>query len=77
MSKCMCVHYACCCCPLLHAAFTKGSTFSAAFRRSLSQMAILEWPLFVPTLPACLEPRGDGFGVALGPVCTFRASQGR
>ena len=73
----MCVHYACCCCRLLHAAFTKGMTLRPAFRRSLSQMANLEWLPFTAALPACLELRGDGFRAALGPVCTFPTSQGR
>ena len=56
---------------------TKGMSFSDAFRRSLSHMAILEWAPFVPTLSACLEPRGDGFRAAMGSVCSFPASQGR
>ena len=56
---------------------TLDRTFSAAFRRSLSQMANLEWLPFVPTLSACLEPRGDGFSASLGTVCLFRSSQGR
>ena len=60
---------------LLHA--TKDSRESPAFRRSLSQMADLEWLLVVPTLSACLEPRGDGFSASLGTVCLFRSSQGR
>ena len=60
---------------LLHA--TKDKTESPAFRRNLSQMANLEWLPFGAALPACLEPRGDGVRAALGPVCTFLASQGR
>ena len=65
------LHVAAACC------FTLDRTISAAFRRSLSQMAILEWLLVVPTLSACLEPRGDGFRASLGTVCTFPTSQGR
>jgi hypothetical protein len=38
--------------------FTLDRTISAAFRRSLSQMAILEWPPFAATMADCLEPRG-------------------
>ena len=48
-------------CRLLRAAaccFTLDMTISAAFRRSLSQMAILEWPPFAATMADCLEPRG-------------------
>jgi hypothetical protein len=60
---------------LLHA--TKDMPESRAFRRNLSQMVILEWLLVVPTLSACLEPRGNGFMASLGPVCIFRTSQGR
>ena len=60
---------------LLHA--TKDRRESPAFRRSLSQMADLEWLPFVPKLSACLEPRGDGFRTSLGTVCLFRSSQGR
>jgi hypothetical protein len=47
-----------------------------AFRRSLSQMGNLEWLLVVPTLPACLEPRGDGFMESLGTVCLFAVVRG-
>jgi hypothetical protein len=49
----------------------------SAFRRSLSQRVNLGWLSVVPTLPVCLEPRGDGFGASLGTVCTFPTSQGR
>ena len=57
--------------------FTLDRTISAAFRRSLSQMAILEWPPFAATMADCLEPRGDGWRATLGLVCPYRASQGR
>jgi hypothetical protein len=57
--------------------FTEDMTISDAFRLSLSQIATLDMQPFVPTLSACLEPRGDGSRVALGSVCTFCSSQGR
>jgi len=61
---------------LLHAACMRHSKDSA-FRRSLSQWGNLGWPAFGAALPACLEPRGDGFRASLGTVCTFPTSQGR
>ena len=48
----------------------------SAFRRSLSQMANLGWLPFVPTLSACLEPRGDGFRASLGTFCLFALVRG-
>jgi hypothetical protein len=60
----------------MHASDFRHSKDSA-FRRSLSWMAILKWLPFVPTMSACLEPRGDGFRASLGTVCIFLASQGR
>ena len=41
---------------------TLDKTFSAAFRRSLSQMAILEWLPFAAAMANCLEPRPLGLG---------------
>ena len=60
----------------MHASDFRDSKDSA-FRRGLSQRVNLGWLSVVPTLPACLEPRGDGFRASLGPVCTFPASRGR
>jgi hypothetical protein len=44
---------------------------TGAFRRSLSQWGNFGWLSVVPTLSACLEPRGDGFRASLGTVCPF------
>jgi hypothetical protein len=40
-------------------------------------MGNLEWLAFAAALPACLEPRGDGFKASMGPVCTFPSCKGR
>ena len=73
----MCVRTACRLLQTAACCLTLGRTFSAAFRRSLSQLANLEWLPFAAALPTCLEPRGDGFRAAMGPVCTFPTSKGR
>jgi hypothetical protein len=44
---------------------------SLAFRRSLSQMAGLEWLPFAAAMADCLEPREDGWRASLETVCPF------
>ena len=59
----------------MHASDFRDSKDSA-FRRSLSQWGNFGWLSVVPTLPACLEPRGDGFRASLGPVRLFALVRG-
>ena len=69
-SRCMQAAAGC----MLHADFRDSK--DSAFRRSLSQWGNFGWLSVVPTLPACLEPRGDGFRASLGPVRLFALVRG-